>query len=66
MAEEHVKKYLEEVCRQKEKNFANGRFVRNYFEKVLLHQANRLAEEKNLDKKDLLMIVFDDVNQDIR
>ena len=31
------------LTRNRDKNFGNGRFVRNLFEKAVEHQANRLA-----------------------
>ena len=60
-ASQYVKSYLCNACAQKKENFSNGRFVRNYFEKVLLHQANRLSADDSLDKSELLTIVYDDV-----
>lgn len=37
-------------------NFANGRDVRNFFEKVVVHQANRLAQYDSLSDNDLVTL----------
>ena len=37
-------------------NFANGRDVRNFFEKVVVHQANRLAQYDVLSDNDLVTL----------
>lgn len=42
-ADEVLRKAMEEAVAHKDKNFGNGRFVRNVFEKVIELQANRLA-----------------------
>lgn len=42
-ADEVLRKSMEEAVAHKDKNFGNGRFVRNVFEKVIELQANRLA-----------------------
>ena len=38
---------------QRDENFANGRTVRNFFEKVMIHQANRLATLDDLSDTQL-------------
>lgn len=38
---------------QRDENFANGRTVRNFFEKVMIHQANRLATLDDLSDEQL-------------
>ncbi|MCQ2304874.1 MAG: AAA family ATPase [Bacteroidales bacterium] len=45
----------------KDKNFGNGRFVRNLFEKTVEHQANRLAKMENLTPEMLSRIEKEDV-----
>lgn len=60
-AKAHLKKYLDNAVANKDKNFGNGRFVRNLFEKTLQLQATRLAELPNLSKEDLQLIVDDDI-----
>lgn len=42
-AQEKLKSLLETAVNNKDKNFGNGRFVRNLFEKTLERQANRLS-----------------------
>ncbi len=42
-AQEKLKSLLEDTVKNKDKNFGNGRFVRNLFEKTLERQANRLS-----------------------
>lgn len=42
-AQEKLKSLLEDAVNNKDKNFGNGRFVRNLFEKTLERQANRLS-----------------------
>lgn len=42
-AQEKLKSLLEDAVKNKDKNFGNGRFVRNMFEKALERQANRLS-----------------------
>lgn len=42
-------------------SFGNARGVRNLFEQVLVHQANRLAEQKDVCREDLMKIMPADV-----
>lgn len=42
-------------------SFGNARGVRNLFEQILVHQANRLAEQKNICREDLMKITPADV-----
>lgn len=42
-------------------NFANGRFVRNLFEKVLENHANRIANELEIDSHNLITISQKDI-----
>lgn len=53
-AEEYARKFLEELYENRDENFANGRDVRNFFEKAVVNQANRLsalAAEKISDEE---------------
>lgn len=43
------------------KDFANARGARNYFEKAITNQANRLARLSNFNQKDLSIILADDL-----
>lgn len=60
-AEQALSSLLDETLSNENNHFGNGRFVRNLFEKVIEHQANRLAKEdlntvniNELTAKDLL------------
>jgi AAA+ superfamily predicted ATPase len=56
-----LKAYLSKVVSQKSVNFGNARFVRNFFEKTLERQANRLAKETNLTTEKLTEICVEDI-----
>lgn len=51
-----ITKYFEEIVNNKGNNFSNGRFVRNTFEELLRIQADRLAQDKNIDLHDISTI----------
>lgn len=53
--------FFDDAVEHKDANFGNGRFVRNIFEKVLEHQANRLASESNLTTERLSEITIEDI-----
>lgn len=53
--------FFEKRVEQKLPNFANGRDVRNYFEKALTNQANRLAVMVSVTDEDLMTINEEDV-----
>lgn len=46
---------------KKDKNFGNARFVRTLFEKIITHQANRLATVEQLTDDMLMEIIDEDV-----
>ncbi len=58
-----VQDFFRERCEQKLPGFANGRDVRNYFEKTLTNQANRLASMTEVTDKDLVTITLADVKE---
>lgn len=60
-AKARLKSYLDNAVANKDKNFGNGRFVRNVFEKTLQNQATRLSSIDNLSKDDLQLIVDEDI-----
>lgn len=62
-AKDKLMKYLENAILHKDKNFGNGRFVRNLFEKSLELQATRLSQIGDLTKEDLQLINEDDIPQ---
>lgn len=59
-AEEFLKGHLEDVYKCRDENFANGRYVRNIFEKVLANQADRLVTIEELSDEDLNTLVIED------
>jgi SpoVK/Ycf46/Vps4 family AAA+-type ATPase len=60
-ATEKLKKYFENIVTKEDTNFGNARFVRNFFEKTLERQANRLSSETNLTTKKLAEICEEDI-----
>jgi len=59
-AEEAVRAYIQEE-NDGGISFGNARGVRNLFEKILVHQANRLAAMEQVTKEDLMTITATDV-----
>lgn len=57
-AEQKLKIVLAKAVKEKDKNFGNGRFVRNLFEKTIENQATRLASVGNITN-DLLASIED-------
>lgn len=64
-AENYLKIYLKDLYESRDDNFANGRDVRNLFEKVLANQANRLAIKDNISDEELMLLTYDDFNFDM-
>lgn len=62
-AQHVVYQYFKNKCTLIDDNFANGRDVRNYFEMVLVNQANRLANAPDVTDEALITISVEDVNQ---
>lgn len=60
-AHDCVSHYFEDRVAQKLPGFANGRDARNFFEKTLTNQANRLATLVSVTDKDLVTITKEDV-----
>ncbi len=56
-----VSEKIKEIERNKGTNFANARDVRNYFERIITRQANRIAQLTNVTDEDLTQIVIEDV-----
>ena len=57
--DEYIKQYFAGVCDNKPQNFANGRFVRNFFEEVITAQANRLAPQENITDEELNTLTYE-------
>ncbi len=58
---DYIKEYFENRYEQRDSNFANGREVRNFFETVMVNQANRLASDTDLTNEELEEFTIDDV-----
>ena len=61
-AKDMLKKYLTYLVENKPENFANGREMRNLFERTLSNKANRLSnlDECDISNEDLNMIIIED------
>ena len=59
-AEEFLKGHFEDVYNSRDDNFANGRYVRNIYEKVLSNQANRLVGMEDISDDDLNTLTLED------
>jgi Cdc6-like AAA superfamily ATPase len=59
--EAYMKTRFDYVVEHKDRNFGNARYARNVFEKSIQAQANRLADEKNLDKDQLTELTIEDL-----
>jgi Cdc6-like AAA superfamily ATPase len=61
-AAQFVKSKLDDVLKTKRNDFGNARYVRNYFESVIEHQANRLASDVELSVEKLTELTLEDVS----
>ncbi|MCF0258797.1 MAG: AAA family ATPase [Erysipelotrichaceae bacterium] len=60
-ARETAKKLLEDKYYERDENFANGREVRNFFEKAMVRQANRLAVQEKITDEELAALTSEDL-----
>lgn len=60
-----LKGVLEKAVIGKDKNFGNGRFVRNLFEKVVENQANRISSVADISADSLSSIEACDINSSL-
>lgn len=60
-AQDTLKSYLNELCNHKPDNFANGREMRNLFDKSKKAHSNRLASLNEISDKDLITFKKDDL-----
>lgn len=60
-AEQRLKAKVENIVATKDHNFGNARTVRNLFERILEHQAERLVSLKEVCRDDLQTILPDDI-----
>ncbi len=58
---EEAMRVITDAVEHKDDHFGNARFVRNYFERVIQRQADRLSRLPNLTKSELSRITIDDV-----
>lgn len=60
---ESIKTYLNEVTKSYDADFANGRFVRNIYEEMIMRQSKRLMgmEKEALTTEDLRQLTVDDL-----
>lgn len=49
----------------KNKNFENGRFVRNFYDDIITNHARRVVKINNPTKEELSIITYDDINMSI-
>ena len=62
-ASDYLKKRLEYVVDNKDRNFGNARYVRNIFEKAIQNQANRLSSQSHSSAEDLTQLKVDDIKK---
>lgn len=60
-----LKESLKRAVANKDKNFGNGRFVRNLFERVVENQANRISSTANITADALVTIEEEDVRKSV-
>ncbi|MBO5040354.1 MAG: AAA family ATPase [Clostridia bacterium] len=60
-AQNIIKSHLTFLSENKGENFANARDVRNFFEKIISHQATRIMTFNHVSKSDIIMIQEEDV-----
>lgn len=60
-----VQTYFEIQTMNKGADFANGRFVRNFFESIVTRQADRIATLENFTDEELMQITLEDLDVDL-
>jgi hypothetical protein len=55
-AVEYAHDYFSKMYNSRTKNFANAREVRNYFERVVKNQSNRIGNNISINKEKLTVI----------
>ncbi|WP_235070414.1 AAA family ATPase [Turicibacter sp. TJ11] len=61
----YVRHYFEKRCLERDINFKNGREVRDFFEKAMMNQANRLSMTQNITDQNLIELTVEDVEQTV-
>ena len=64
-AETYLRSYLARLVNNKPKNFANGREMRNMFERVIQNQANRIVDKAVITDDELNEIILEDLRNSI-
>lgn len=59
-AKEKIHLYFEQQTLEKDKNFANGRLVRNLYDDLVMNHARRVIDIVSPTKEDLCTIMYDD------
>ena len=62
-AEAFLQERFEYAVAHKTRNFGNARYARNVFEKSIQQQANRLADQTNLSKRQLTELTVEDLKE---
>lgn len=65
-ADSYLRQALDDIVANKNKNFGNGRYVRNLFEMCTTQQANRLAEKGSYTEADLCELTMTDIQSAIK
>lgn len=60
-ARDYLTQYLSKLSNEKSENFANGREMRNLFEKTFTNQANRLSQYNDISDEELNIIKSEDI-----
>lgn len=63
-AKAKAKSIFTDLYENRDENFANGRSVRNFFEKVMVAQANRLAAQEEISDEQLQTLEEQDLPED--
>ena len=58
----HIQSKFEKSYSERNESFANGREVRNLFEKAQVNQANRLSLQEDISDDDLLELTIEDID----
>ena len=59
-----VRSHFEKEASKKSRNYGNARAVRNYFERMIMNQANRLIDAESCDRDDLCSFTLADLPRD--
>lgn len=56
-----MKDQLHQIPVESIPNFSNGRYIRNLFEKLVTIQSNRLIQQENITKEELMEFTEEDI-----